>query len=182
MDTNHATDVNNEFTSPTLTEEIKREENPIVVEEGKHQVFADSTISTTVEAVEPTHSSTTKIEDEKEKLQLDAETVSEHPPLESSVAQTAVSPDDSQNNTRNNSSELIVSETFVRIISKAVTQRVKIMQVLAVYFDDIVENENTLTKGLTKVRKPSYPPSNCLNYLLLLLVGWFIQCKSWNEN
>lgn len=182
MDPSHATDVNSESTLPIVVEEIKGEENPVMVEEGKQQEFLDSTTSAIIETEEQAPSSTIKIEDEKEKLQLDAETVSEHPPSESSVAQTSVSPIDSQSNTRNNSSELIVSETFVRIISKAVTQRVKIMQVLAVYFDDIIENENTLTKGLTKVRKPSYSSSYCLNYLLFLLVGWFIQCKSWNEN
>ncbi len=157
MDPSHATDVNSESILPIVVEEIKGEENPVMVEEGKQHEFLDSTTtSATIETEEQAPSSTTKIEEEKEKLELDAETVSEHPPSESSVAQTSVSPNDSQTNTRNNSSELIVSETFVRIISKAVTQRVKIMQVLAVYFDDIIENENTLTKGLTKVRKPSY--------------------------
>ena len=46
---------------------------------------------------------------------------------------------------------LIIPETFLRVVSKSVHQRVKMMNAFANYFDELVENENALIKSLNKV-------------------------------
>lgn len=45
----------------------------------------------------------------------------------------------------------IISETSVKYLGKTVTQRVRIMNAMAGYFEDYVDNELAIQKSLTKV-------------------------------
>jgi hypothetical protein len=49
------------------------------------------------------------------------------------------------------STEIIIPETSVKLIGKSVNHRIKIMNVLGIFFDDINDNENIIYKSLTKV-------------------------------
>ena len=47
--------------------------------------------------------------------------------------------------------EIVIPETLVRVVSKAVNRRIKIVNSVATYFDEFQEHENTMAKSLNKV-------------------------------